>query len=789
MRKTSKAGRENSRVKRRPVVDVEFNVGSMRTPFDPDAPPKMRRLMRSFAGDPEAQYREHVPRLEALVRSTDPRRLLTVMPLEHGFFPAGFDAEFRLPDPLTQWPLEWLQGFSLRFNLANYTLGSDPDSAAVREIGARLASIGSASVAVWFRQREARYGRGSSEQVDGSWEQQQARIAQMAVRNWSYRPHMVAIATRLCEPLDGWAERELGYRLSAVPELLFHLEEETERRANRLRRAQDAVSRRSGSAIGMSRRWQQSDLPGAERAHELERALREGRLSDSALVAEFQREIVHALPGLFTFTIDELETLPGSRLTRQELERLVPSLSYGFGDLREMPVLHLTLGNPVWTRPFVALEDGMYFCPLPGMGLSHILDLVRNLAVGDEDDGELEQEESDEARQWSQARSRFLEERTREILAEAFPSAEIYPNSKYDDPPVGVDLENDLAVVLDDVVLVVEAKSHRVTIAAWRGGPDSMRRSFEKMVLGAATQSANFANYLLRVKGPRPFWYKGGDEFGIDSSGIRSAVCATVVLDPFPVARNMNLELREARLLRDGDPEPPPTLQLAALEAVLILLPDELQRMHYLARRQSLQSNCRMHGDEHDLLALYVDTGFNLPVLDDPDTFIAFDVPLAKKHVDPFLEGLFYGRKRLERPQRRLQTAWQNLLRQLQTNRPPDWVSIGMALLDASANQQHDMLEWIRRTVRTVQAADGPSPIEWRRLEVGLSYWRSTIVAIVTKNLAPEGRASFVADFAEPQGLNLDFPCIALLFDAAENRKLPVAFYYLAARNEDAIHQ
>ena len=45
-----------------------------------------------------------------------------------------------------------------------------------------------------------------------------------------------------------------------------------------------------------------------------------------------------------------------------------------------------------------------------------------------------------------------------------------------------------------------------------------------------------------------------------------------------------------------------------------MLLPDELQRIHYLARRQVLQRlACLMHADEHELLALYVETGFTLP--------------------------------------------------------------------------------------------------------------------------------------------------------------------------------
>ncbi len=291
---------------------------------------------------------------------------------------------------------------------------------------------------------------------------------------------------------------------------------------------------------------------------------------------------------------------------------------------------------------------------------------------------------------------------------------------------------------------------------------------------------------MLKVKGPRPFWHKGGGQFVIDSSGIRSAVRATVALDPFPVARNMNLDLREARLLREGDPEPPPTIQFSALEAVLVLLPDELQRMHYLARRQDLQSHCRMHADEHDLLALYVDTGFNQPELEDPTTSISFKCPLAKKHVDPYLEALFYGRMRLKRPERRLQPGWRNLLRLLQTHRPPDWVTIGMALLDASAKQQHDMLEWVARAVRTVRAADGPNPVEWRPMEVGLRYWRSTIFAIVTKDLAPQDRASFVSGLVARQALNEAQPCTALLIDVAVDRKMPVAVSFFPVRNGEA---
>ena len=97
------------------------------------------------------------------------------MSLGHGFFTAGFDPGIHAPDALTQWPLEWLQGFCLRFDLEDYSLGHRRRSGSVRDIGAGLARVGAASGAVWFRRREERFGREPSDQIDGSWEQQQAR--------------------------------------------------------------------------------------------------------------------------------------------------------------------------------------------------------------------------------------------------------------------------------------------------------------------------------------------------------------------------------------------------------------------------------------------------------------------------------------------------------------------------------------------------------------------------------------------------------------------------------------
>jgi hypothetical protein len=736
-------------------------------------------------GDAKASYDENVSHLGTLVRATDPRHLLTQMSLSHGFFDAGFDPEFSLSDALTQWPLEWLQAFCLRIDIADYESTGPVNPTIARDIEVGLLRVGSSSVAERFRRRQERYGRGPSEQIDGSWEQEQARVARLAVRNWSYRPHMVSIVTRLCEPLDDWAEVELGYRLSAVPTLLFSLEVEVERRGNALLRGIQKLSERPKSAIGMSVRWQKLGLPGTDLAVGLEHDLREGRLSPAELWTTFGRTIKQHLPDLFTFTVTELEALSNGELTQGDLERLLPNLSYRFGDLRTVPVEHLTLGNPVWTRPFIAQEDGTYFCPNPGMGLSHLVDLIGNLVPHEDEARGQDDEESEGRRRWSQARARFLEQRTQEVLAEAFPSGVLHANSKYDDPPVGNDLENDVAVVLDDVVLAVEAKSHRVPPEPWRGAPDGMRESIEKLVLEPSTQGTNFTNYLLRAKRPVPFRNKRGAEFVIDSTNIRYAIRANVVLDPFPVAHNTTLSLREARLLRDGDPDPALTMHFAALESVLVLLPDELQRIHYLARRQIIQRHCRLYAEEHELLALYVEEGFTRPELVDP-TGVLVIRGLARKHVDAFLEKWFAGRPPRERPERPLTPDWHRLLAHLQAERPRDWLSIGMALLDASTAEQQDIGDHIVRSVSAVKVADGPTPVEWWSTEVGLTHWKSKIAVVVTRNLEAERRESLVAATVERQGLDYAQSCGVLLFDVGLSLITPVAVMFFPARNVGA---
>ena len=149
----------------------------------------------------------------------------------------------------------------------------------------------------------------------------------------------------------------------------------------------------------------------------------------------------------------------------------MPSLSYRFGDLRDTPVEHLTLGNPRVDAAVHRPGGRNLFLPASGHGAqpparsgSQAGSSARTTTVD---------RSTKKRRNTAMVRARpgSLNSGQTRFSPRRFRQPRSTPNSKYDDPPVGVDLENDSAVVLGDVVLAVEAKSHRVSAAAGAARP------------------------------------------------------------------------------------------------------------------------------------------------------------------------------------------------------------------------------------------------------------------------------------------------------------------------------
>lgn len=675
---------------------------------------QFERWKQLLSTDAHEETARELERLKILVLSNNPILLLSALSA-YQFHAPGTNPEYTTDDPLLQFHLEWLLAYCLRFDLADYTQPEymEPILQPVDESLKRIAIL--SALERWQR---ANKNAGDESPTIDRWEQEIARFERLAVRNWGYADQMITLMGELNTRLDDWAARELGLLLSPLPALFMSIVKEAERRFNAQRRQAQSILRKSKSPVGFCRRWEKSTLPNSGRATKWEKRLGNGEKVQLAMVEDFIRSNEASFPGFFTFSSLEISSLSGGAYSESQVKGVMKSLSSEFGSLKDIPIDHLTLGNPTWTKPFVKIPPDAYFVPVPGMLLSHCMDICEDLVVGRDKE------------QWWRARGTFLEHRTHDLIQTAFPKAELFANTKWIDPLDMITIyENDLFAMLAEALIVVESKSHRVPAPVRRGAPSRMRESVREMLLQPSEQSHRFAQYMEDVRGVRPMIREDGSNFSINSSQIRSITRFNSVLDSFAVTAISTRALRDAGLIGEEDFDPAPSILLSDLQSILFLLPSQLQRLHYLSRRMALQSRADFQADEIDILALYVEDGFNWDGIDDLSDKVF--VHGISTRIDPYLERHYAGGISGQRPLRSMSSLWLRMLNMLERDSFADWVSIGIALLDANREQQRVIAKKLDRAVRIRRQANELAGVQSFISEMGNSIAKSLFLGIV----------------------------------------------------------
>jgi hypothetical protein len=127
------------------------------------------------------------------------------------------------------------------------------------------------------------------------------------------------------------------------------------------------------------------------------------------------------------------------------------------------------------------------------------------------------------------------------------------------------------------------------------------------------------------------------------------------------------------------------TLTLADLEIAFELLEGACQKLHYLARRSEFQAQASYLGDEADLLAFYLDTGFNIGE-SEFNGEVLFLTGMSKE-LDPYFIAKSDGR-RVKKPSLRLTKWWRAMLNSLEARGAPGWSDVGRSLLNVPALEQ-----------------------------------------------------------------------------------------------------
>lgn len=328
---------------------------------------------------------------------------------------------------------------------------------------------------------------------------------------------------------------------------------------------------------------------------------------------------------IFTLSAELLEAEFPDRLLK-----ILPNLSIRCGELSTMNLEHIYMNNPVWRRPFIALEDGAIFAPLAQLAISFPFAIIEALIAG----------KSKVEKAYNDARSEYLEETIAAIMRRALPSAEVYRGVVWTDPVSGTPYENDVVVLIGNTIFLLEAKSGRLADATRRGGILSLKKNFKALFVEPGEQAWRLENYIesyreravLRVKST-------GAKINLHLDRKKIVFRFSICMEHFSSITSARHYLKELGLI-NADDAWAPVLGIGELQQIEKLLDTEISFYHYLTRRATIESLIDFEGDEQDLLSMYLTNGFfmDLPKLDGHRIFFKdADLPV-RKHSEPRLD-------------------------------------------------------------------------------------------------------------------------------------------------------
>lgn len=391
------------------------------------------------------------------------------------------------------------------------------------------------------------------------------------------------------------------------------------------------------------------------------------------------------IPSMMTFTSEEL-LAPVDVADSQGLLGIIDTISLCFREVGDDQLQHLHLDNPVRLRPFVKLDDGRYFLCNPhslGTNLAETFQEVCNRLPSTKSGVE------DERAEW-------LERKLRSTLATFLPDAEIHRSVLWTDPADGRNYESDIVAVVDKTVMVFEAKSAKIDGPARRGALNSLKGALRKLVVDPSDQSARFKRMLQSAQGVLSFRSDDG-VLEIDADVIRDIIRVNVVLDAVGPLSAHWPRLKEAGLIPETA-DIAPTMSIFELETVMEVLTMQVERCHYLSRREAFERQVAYVADELDLLAFYLDTQFNVPSVGRDRELWLYGRSAKVAH--GYSEARAAGA--LSFPIRRTKT-WEAILRSLEDKKPAGWTRFGHRLLSFDFETQKAADRLLREGWRMIE--------------------------------------------------------------------------------------
>jgi hypothetical protein len=379
------------------------------------------------------------------------------------------------------------------------------------------------------------------------------------------------------------------------------------------------------------------------------------------------------LQDLFTFSIDDVMLLYGEPAHRDGVHRILRAWSHEFGALAAQDPKRFLYSNPVLVRPFIALGGDSFFWGLGGI-LAHTLQAMLESLVP-----------ASARQRYLERRAKYLEESVEALFKKAFPDGHVFRGSQWRATPNDPALyENDLLVTVDSTCIVVECKSHLVDPPARRGAEFRLIDTLEDLVVSASNQAQRFVEFLRSHPEKHSFSTRSGRTNTVDVSRTVRFIPISVTFENLGFVSANLKDALQAGLIETGHALVP-SVSLTDLEVVFEVLDSQIQRIHYLARRSETEKTMHYVGDESDLLAFYVENGFNIGEAEYGNQFIG--MVGKSKELDPYFMARADG-VAVPKPTLQLTGWWRDLLTKIEELKKEFWTEVAYILLNVAFEDQ-----------------------------------------------------------------------------------------------------
>ena len=219
-------------------------------------------------------------------------------------------------------------------------------------------------------------------------------------------------------------------------------------------------------------------------------------------------------------------------------------------------------------------------------------------------------------------------------------------------------------------------------------------------------------------------------------------------------------ECIEAGLIESGHPLVP-SICLTDLEVIYEILDSEAERIHYLARRGEIERTMHYHGDEMDLLAFYLDTGFNISEWEGGQHVI--NMAGKSKELDPFFVGRPDGVS-VPKPGLKITDWWRAVLSRIGWAKPEFWTEITYIFLSVAHEEQRKFEKSLGSLVDRIQRGKVPQKHNCMIMISGTRSVRQyALVGFPYRNATREERNQMIWYFAAEAEENTKVIGIAVL--------------------------